>query len=261
MKLNDQTILITGGASGIGLGLAEAFKKLGNQVIVAGRSKTKLEAAKAKGLETLSVDMTDTQSIESLAAEAIRRYPSLNGVIHNAGIMVNEKLTRGNSTAQATDTVLTNLLGPMVLTNALMPHFLKQKSAAIITVTSGLAFLPLSMTPTYCATKAGIHSYTESLRFQLRDTHIEVKELVPPYVRTSLMGERQASDPNAMPLDQFIDEVIDILKKNPDNHEIVVQNTKMFREAAFQGAEHYQELFKKRNDFFMSARKKEWDAL
>jgi uncharacterized oxidoreductase len=139
MKLKDQTILITGGGSGIGLGLAEALKSLGNLVIVAGRSKSKLEAAKSKGLDILTVDMTESASIQALADEAMKRYPSLNCVIHNAGMMVNEKLAKGNNENKETDTVLTNLLGPILLTNALLPHLLKQKSATIMTVTSGLA--------------------------------------------------------------------------------------------------------------------------
>jgi uncharacterized oxidoreductase len=261
MKLQNQTILITGGGSGIGLGLAEAFCGLGNTVIVAGRTPSKLEAAKSKGLETFTVDMTNAASIERLAADTLRKFPSLNCVIHNAGIMVNEKLSKGNSSKAAEDTVLTNLLGPMRLTNALLPHLLQQESATIFTVTSGLAFIPLAMTPTYCATKAAVHSYTESLRYQLRNTSIEVKEIVPPYVRTSLMGERQASDPNAMPLEAYIEEVMAILKKNPDAEEIVVQNAAPFRDASYQGKDHYQELFMKRNDFFFNARKKEWDAL
>lgn len=261
MRLTEQTILITGGGSGIGLGLAEAFQRLGNKVIVAGRSQAKLQAAKSKGLETLTVDVTDEQSVLSLAKEAIGNYPSLNCVIHNAGIMVNEKLAKGDSLKTARNTVLTNLLGPMVLTQALLPHFLKQESATVMTVTSGLAYMPLAMTPTYSATKAGLHSYTESLRYQLRGTSVEVKELVPPYVRTALMGERQANDPNAMPLDAFIEEVMTILEKTPETDEIVVQNARLFREASYQGAAPYQELFQKRNDFFVSARQKEWDEL
>ena len=261
MKLKDQTILITGGASGIGLGLADAFIKLGNKVIVAGRSQSKLDKAKSKGLETLTVDMTDTKSIQTLAAEATKRFPTLNCVIHNAGIMVNEKLTKGNNIEIATNTVLTNLLGPMILTSSLLPHLIKQKSATIITVTSGLAYVPLAMTPSYCATKAAVHSYTESLRYQLKETKVEVKEIIPPYVRTSLMGERQATDPNAMPLNDFIEEVMDILKISPEANEIIVQNVRPFREASYQGAKQYQELFNKRNDFFFNARKKEWDEL
>lgn len=261
MRLTEQTILITGGGSGIGLGLAEAFQRLGNKVIVAGRSQAKLQAAKSKGLDTLTVDLTNEKSVLSLAKEAIGNHPSLSCVIHNAGIMVNEKLAKGDSLKTASDTVRTNLLGPMILTQALLPHFLKQESATIMTVTSGLAYMPLAMTPTYCATKAGLHSYTESLRYQLRGTSVEVKELVPPYVRTALMGERQASDPNAMPLDAFIAEVMTILKETPEADEIVVQSARLFREASYQGAVPYQELFKKRNDFFMSVRQKEWDEL
>jgi uncharacterized oxidoreductase len=261
MKLTDQTILITGGGSGIGLGLAEAFKKLGNQVIVAGRSKEKLQTAQSKGLETLTVDMTDTKTIQSFAKEVLQRYPTLNCVIHNAGIMVNEKFIAKDNSQLAADTILTNLLGPITLTNALLPHFLKQKSATVMTVTSGLAYIPLAMTPTYCASKAALHSYTESLRYQLQSTSIEVKELVPPYVRTSLMGDRQASDSNAMPLDAFIEEVMTILKNNPEAEEILVRNVLPLREASYQGADQYKALFKQRNDLFLNARKKEWDAL
>src|SRR5579862_9704149 len=186
MQLTNNTILITGGGSGIGLGLAEAFQKLGNTVIVAGRSQSKLETAKSKGLHTATLDIGNEQNIKSFAAQLLTQFPNLNVVIHNAGTMANEKLTSRDNSQIATATVLTNLLGPIYLTNALLPHFLKQKSATIITVTSGLAFVPLIMAPTYSATKAAIHSYTQSLRFQLKDTHIEVKELVPPYVRTAL---------------------------------------------------------------------------
>jgi uncharacterized oxidoreductase len=261
MKLTGNTILITGGASGIGLGLAEAFLKLGNQVIVAGRSKSKLENAKTKGLETLTVDIGDQSSIEYFAKSALAKYPALNVVIHNAGIMQNEKLSTGKTSDIATNTVMTNLLGPIYLTNDLLPHLLKQKNAAIITVTSGLAFLPLMMTPTYCATKAAIHSYTESLRLQLKGSSVEVKEIIPPYVATSLMGDRQANDPHAMALEAFIEEVMDILKKDPSAEEIAVKNVLPLREAAFQGAAAYQELFQKRNAGMLAARQTEWDAL
>ncbi|WP_413581118.1 SDR family oxidoreductase [Bdellovibrio sp. HCB288] len=260
MNIVDQTILITGGGSGIGLGLAEAFEKLGNQVIIAGRSQSKLEMARAKGFATLTVDMTSQESIEGLAKEAIQKFPALNCVIHNAGIMKNEKLSKGDNAEIATDTILTNMLGPILLTSFLLPHFLKQKSATIMTVTSGLGYVPLSMTPTYCATKAGIHSYTESLRFQLKDTAIEVKEIIPPYVQTHL-GERQAYDPNAMPLHEFIDEVMGILKNNPKTDEIVVQRAAAFRQASFGGEAAYREIFKSRNEFLLNARKAEWDSM
>ena len=261
MKLSGNTILITGGGSGIGLALAEEFKKLGNEVIVAGRSKEKLETARAKGLNVLTFDMTDRASIRKLAVDAIRNFPSLNVVIHNAGIMVNEKLTSGDNSETAEQTVQTNLLGPIFLTNALLPHLLKQKSATIMTVTSGLAYAPLMMTPTYCATKAAVHSYTESLRLQLKSTSVEVKELVPPYVQTTLMGERQATDPYAMPLREFIDEVMGILKSNPDADEILVQRVLPQRTSSYQGAENYKAFLNTMNERLLSARKEEWDKL
>jgi len=131
--------------------------------------------------------------------------------------------------ADAETTIATNLLGPIRLTAALLPHFEQQPRATIITVTSGLAFLPLAITPTYCATKAALHSWTQSLRFQLRASSIQVIELAPPYVQTELTGPRQAADPRAMPLDKFIAEVMDLLKTQPDANEILVENVKPLR--------------------------------
>ena len=131
--------------------------------------------------------------------------------MNNAGIMRPENLlTQQSDLADAEAIVATNLLGPIRLTAALLPHLQRQPHAAIVNVSSGLAFLPLALTPTYCATKAAIHSYTESLRYQLRATQIEVLELIPPYVATNLMDG--AEDPRAMPLDKFIAEVMQILK-------------------------------------------------
>jgi uncharacterized oxidoreductase len=261
MQLTGNTILITGGGSGIGLALAEEFKKLGNEVIVAGRSLEKLEHAKAKGLHVLSVDMNEASSIQKLATDAVSKFPQLNVVIHNAGIMVNEKLTSRDNSETARQTVLTNLLGPILLTNTLLPHLMKQKASTIVTVTSGLAYAPLIMTPTYSATKAAIHSYTESLRFQLKDTSVEVKELVPPYVQTTLMGERQASDPFAMPLREFIDEVFSILKTNPEAEEILVQRVLPQRTSSYEGAEKYKAFFTTMNERLLTARKAEWEKL
>lgn len=261
MKLKDQTILITGGGSGIGLGLAEEFQKLGNQVIVAGRTRSKLEAAAAKGLQVLPVDMTDAASIQAFAAEVVTRYSALNCVIHNAGVSATEKLI-GNDNSQTDIRIIeTNLLGPILLTNALLPHLLEQKAATIMTVTSGLAHMPLALSPTYCASKAAIHSYTQSLRAQLQGTSIEVQELVPPYVRTWLLGEHQAQDANAMPLEEYIREVMEILQANPPVEEILVKRVLPMREAAYQGPEHYRAMFEQRNRHFLQVRKQEWDAL
>jgi uncharacterized oxidoreductase len=135
--------------------------------------------------------------------------------------------------------VSTNLLGPIRLTAALLPLLKKQPSATIMNVSSGLAFVPLVLTPTYCATKAAIHSYTQSLRYQLKETKIEVLELIPPYVATDLMSGR--SDPRAMPLDKFLAEVISILKTQPTPQEICVENVKALRMVA--ESEHYDAMF------------------
>jgi len=132
--------------------------------------------------------------------------------------------------------VTTNLLGPLRLNAALLPHLLKQARATIMTVSSGLAFVPLAMTPTYCATKAAIHSYTQSLRYQLQNTSVQVLELAPPYVQTELMGAHQASDPRAMPLADFIAETMSILKNSPAATEICVERVKPLRSAESSGS-------------------------
>ena len=148
--------------------------------------------------------------------------------------------------------VTTNVLGPIRLTAALLPHLQKQPHATIMTVSSGLAFLPLALTPTYCATKAAIHSWSESLRYQLRSTNIEVVELAPPYVQTELMGSQQAADPRAMPLKDYLAEVIDIIKTQPNATEILVDRVKPLRFAAAEGSEKYNAFFKQFNDAMMA---------
>jgi uncharacterized oxidoreductase len=236
MNLTGSTILITGGGSGIGRGLAEAFHALGNQVIVAGRRKQALDETTAAnpGMKSLVLDIESPGAIRAFAAEIVATYPSLNVVVNNAGIMRAERLLdQPEDVADATAIVTTNLLGPIRLTAALMPHFKTLPHAAIMNVSSGLAFLPLAITPTYCATKAAIHSYTQSLRYQLRNTSIEVLELAPPYVATDLMSGR--NDPRAMPLDKYIAEVMEILKMQPTPAEILVENVKGLRFAAENG--------------------------
>jgi uncharacterized oxidoreductase len=163
----------------------------------------------------------------------IAEFPTLNAVLNNAGIMQPEFLKKGE-VASAEGIIATNLLGPIRLTAALMPHLLKQANAAILNVSSGLAFVPLALTPTYCATKAAIHSYTQSLRYQLKDTAIKVIEIIPPWVATELMGA-VPDDQRAMPLGAFIAETMQILATDAD--EICVERVLLLRNAAASGNE------------------------
>jgi len=196
VQLKDNTILITGGGSGIGRALAEALHAEGNQVIIAGRRKQVLDEAVAAnpGMKAAALDVADGDAIARFAEQMKHDYPALNVIIHNAGTMRTESLLRGDI-ADAEAIVATNLLGPIRLTAALLPFLLSKPQATIMTVSSGLAFVPLALTPTYCATKAAIHSYTQSLRYQLQHTKVQVLELVPPYVQTELLGPGQATNP------------------------------------------------------------------
>ncbi len=247
MKITGNTILITGSGSGIGRGLAEQFHALGNRVIVAGRRQKALDETTAAnpGIKSIPLDIADADSIRSVVARLATDYPALNVLINNAGIMRMENLR-----AQAADLVnaeaiiATNLLGPIRLTAGLLPLLQKQTYSAIMNVSSGLAFVPLAPTPTYSATKAALHSYTQSLRYHLRATKTEVLELIPPYVATHLMNG--AADPRAMPLDKFIAEVMEILKTQPAVTEICVENVKRLRFAAESG--HYDAVFNGLNE-------------
>ncbi len=230
MNLTGNTILITGGGSGIGLALAEQFHQHGNQVIIAGRRQSVLDAATAAnpGMKSIVLNIEDPASIATAAKKLTAEHPTLDAVLNNAGIMRPEDLQMGKVN-DSEAIIATNLLGPIRLTAALIPHFLARPSATIINVSSGLAFVPLAMTPTYCATKAAIHSYTESLRYQLKATNVSVLEIVPPWVATELMGEKP-TDPRAMPLDAFIAETMQILAT--DAHEVCVKNVLPLRNAA-----------------------------
>lgn len=246
MKTTENTILITGGGSGIGRALAEAFHTRGNRVIIAGRRRAALDevAAAHPGMATAVLDVTDTQDIDRFVRRIEREHPDLNVVINNAGIMRAEDWTAQTvDTATAQATIATNLLAPILLSAGLLPQLRKQTRSAVINVSSGLAFLPLAITPTYSATKAAIHSFSESLRHQLKDTNVEVIEIAPPYVQTELMGAQQASDPHAMPLANFIDEVMRILETVPDAAEVLVQRVHRQRFASEQGQAGYRELF------------------
>ena len=184
MNISGNTILITGGGSGIGRALAEALHAKGNKVIIAGRRERALDAVTEAdpGMESMLLEIQDATDITRFARQAIERFPKLNVVIQNAGIMKPENVPAADNLGIAEETIMTNLLGPIRLTTALLPHLMKQPDATILTVSSGLAFVPLAPTPTYSATKAAIHSWSIGLREQLRNTSVEVIEIAPPYV-------------------------------------------------------------------------------
>jgi len=247
MQSCDNTILVTGGGSGIGRGLAESFHSLGSKVIISGRRSAVLDETTAAnpGMDSLLLDVEDGDAIRAFATTVSTKYPGLNVLINNAGIMRAEDLREqlGDvSTAEAT--IRTNLLGPIRLTAALLPMLMAQPRATIINVSSGLAFVPRADSPTYCATKAAIHSYTQSLRYQLKDTSIQVIEIIPPYVQTDMAGPEV--DPRAMPLRDFIAETMQILETSPDTGEICVERVKARRFAEANG--DYDSLFKSFND-------------
>ncbi|WP_067976889.1 SDR family oxidoreductase [Mycolicibacter icosiumassiliensis] len=244
MDLTGNTILVTGGGSGIGRGLAEALHRAGNRVVIAGRRRGALQAvADANpGIEYRQLDLAEPDSITRLAAELISSTPGLNVLVNNAGVMHTEDLRTGATAlaeiAEATVTV--NLLGPMRLTAALLPTLLGQPRAAIVNVTSALAFVPKTSAPSYSATKAALHAYTQSLRHKLRGTRVQVIEIIPPRVETDMLTG-QDPGPDTMPLDYFVAETMSLLRNDPDAAEIVVEAAKRVRYAARDG--HYEAVF------------------
>jgi uncharacterized oxidoreductase len=227
MKLTDNTIFITGGASGIGRGLAEAFHQRGNKVIIGGRRKALLEEVVAAnpGMDSLVLDVADPASIDAAARTLIARYPALNVLINNAGLMPFDDAGGALDDAVSRTLVDTNLLGPIRLTSALIEHLKRQPQATIIHNTSVLAFVPLAVTAVYSATKAALHSYAMSQRFMLRDTTVRVQEIAPPWVDTDLI--KKSGDPRAMPLDAFIAETMQGLGQ--DSEEVIVEAIRGFR--------------------------------
>jgi uncharacterized oxidoreductase len=193
MKKSGNTILITGGATGIGLALTEAFLKNGNEVIICGRRREKLQAAKSRfpNLHIKVCDITNKRSRLTLVEWATKRFESLNVLVNNAGIQRSVDFTRGQKDlAKAEAEVAVNLIAPIQLSALLIPHLRQQKQSAIVNISSGLAFTPLAAVPVYCATKAAIHSLSLSMRHQLQNTPIRIFEIAPPMVATALAGRR-----------------------------------------------------------------------
>ncbi|WLH15471.1 SDR family oxidoreductase [Pseudomonas hefeiensis] len=236
MNSTGNTILVTGSTSGIGLGLALRLHKAGNKVIIAGRRKDLLDKIESEhpGIESVLLDICDPTSIQRTSEALAISHPNLNVLINNAGVMHWEDLTDPQNLSTAEDIVTTNLLGTIRMTYAFTPQLIKQPRATIINVSSALAFVPLPATPTYSATKAAVHSFTQSLRVQLEASSIEVIELAPPGVRTTLLG--QENDEHAMPLEEFLNEIFELLKISPTPQELVVERAKPLRFAEASGS-------------------------
>lgn len=244
MKMTGNTILITGGGSGIGRGLAEAFHKLGNQVVIAGRRQSVLDETTSAnpGMKSLTLDVENGDAIKEFAAKVTAEFPALNVVINNAGSGQFEDIAKDGIDVKLVESAFTtNVLGPIRLTAALLDHLKKQPQSTVANVTSGLAFLPLVWMATYCSTKAALHSYTESLRYQLKDTSVEVLEIAPPYVQTHFGGEAQKADPRAMPLEAYIAETMEAFTSGGVDGEINVKNVNVLRYAEREGK--YKDVF------------------
>lgn len=249
MKLTGNTILIIGGTSGIGLALAEAFRGQGNQVIIAGRRQDRLNRITAEhpGVTGIALNVDDPAAISAFAANVRERFPALNVLVNNAGISRPEDLSSGKKGLAVAEAVIgTNILGVLRVTAEFLPLLTSQPRSTVITTTSGLAFVPRSAYPTYCASKAFLHSWLQSLRVQLRGSSVEVLELAPPYVQTELAGAAQAVDPNAMLLEAYTAEVMDILaKENHPDGEILVERVRALRTAERDG--RYDRMFASMN--------------
>ncbi|WP_029150524.1 SDR family oxidoreductase [Microbacterium indicum] len=236
MQISGNTIFIPGATSGLGLALAVALEQRGNRIIVAGRREDRLAEIRAEhpGFATYRLDVSDRDDVAAVSARVIAEHPDVDVLVTMAGIMVAEDWTTGSFLETAERIVETNVLGTIRLIAAFTEHLQSRPAATIMTVSSGLAHAPLAPTATYNATKAAIHQLSETIRLQLGDTSVRVTELVPPSVATELMPGH-ADDARAMPLDEFVDEVVALIEADPDATEILVERVKFLRYGEVRG--------------------------
>lgn len=238
MDFSNRTVLIVGGTSGIGLAMGRRFAAAGSTVIVGGR-----KTANVSDLPTVDIDVTDPDSIMRARDAVLESHPDLDVVVTMSGLMLTEDLRDPAHIAAAEATIATNLLGTIRVIDAFTQHLIARGCGTFVTVTSGIAFLPFPLMPTYGASKAGVHAYSEALRAQLLGTGVEVVELVPPAVATR--PEHKQMNPNALDLDAFLDEVMTLLAENPTPNEVLVKGVHMHRWAEREGT--YAELVARRS--------------
>jgi uncharacterized oxidoreductase len=244
MKTSENTILVTGGATGIGLALAEQFIKLGNEVIICGRREDKLKEASRKlpGIHFKVCDLTNPDERKILTDWTMENFPGINILINNAGIQNNYNLKETLDIESVKQECEINFIAPVHLSNLFVVYFTRQNNCAIINITSGLAFAPLAFMPVYCATKAALHSFSLSLRHQLSQTTIKVFEIAPPTVDTDLdKGERdkrERPDRGIKP-EEFATQAIEAIKN--DTYEAAIgmaENLRLKREELFSRMNH-----------------------
>src|ERR1700720_3120681 len=197
MKLTSNTILITGGGSGIGYELTKQLTALGNTILITGRNQAHMDRAKAAfpKIHTFRSDVSDPKAIATLYEQVTEQFPELNILINNAGIMRKINVhDKAGSLEDITREIEINLSGPIRMVKQFLPHLKTKSEAAIMNVSSSLAFVPLPISPVYCATKAGLHSFTESLRVQLKNANVKVFDLAPPLTQTELLGGFDVED-------------------------------------------------------------------
>jgi uncharacterized oxidoreductase len=243
MDITSRTVFIAGATSGIGLELARRFAAAGSTVIVGGRRTDLLGEMAGEGFAIAAIDVTDQASIDRARDTILRTHPGLDTIVTMSGVMILEDLRDPAHFGAAEQTIDTNLLGTIRVIDAFTPHLIGRGAGTIITVTSGIGFLPFPPMPSYAASKAAVHAYSEALRAQLNGTGVEVSELVPPAVATT--PEHAQANPRALGLAEFATEVMDLLQADPTPHEILVKGVLMHRWAERDGT--YGELVAQRS--------------
>lgn len=236
MDITSRTVFIAGGTSGIGLALAQRLTAAGSTVIVGGRRTIELD-----GIDSVVIDVTDAASVEAARDAVLAGHPGLDTIVTMSGIGAPEDLRSPAHFADSEAIIATNVLGTIRVIDAFTPHLIEHGTGAVVTVSSGIGFLPFPLMATYGASKAAVHAYSEALRAQLAGDGIEVIELVPPAVATT-MG---SSNPHALELGAFVEEVLGLLSLEPTPHEILVEGVQMHRWAEKNGS--YDELVAQRS--------------